>query len=176
MKRILMFIMLAGHAVAGAQSDWSGEVVFDVNPLHTSKSQWDYIPHTIIYQTNGERWRVLEQGTSFERVWIGEHAAPEHHILFHFLGHAVELESSCSAKRTPQFKWGLAPCPWSTDALGEKLFVQDGPVQYALTERSLHTVKHSDWDRKHFHLPGGYEPMDKPGLSALLQSLGQTRH
>ena len=53
------------------------------------------------------------------------------------------------------------------------LFVSDGPVRYELNEQSKRTVKCSNWDRKHFELPNGYEPIDKPGLAALLQSLGR---
>ena len=67
MNRLLLFLMLAGHAVAGAQDAWSGEVVFDVTPRQASESQWDYLPHTVTFETNGEAWRILEQGTSFEQ-------------------------------------------------------------------------------------------------------------
>jgi hypothetical protein len=52
--------------------------------------------------------------------------------------------------------------------------VNDGPVRYELKERGVRAVKRSGWDRKHFGLPRGYEPIDKPGLAALLQSLGRS--
>lgn len=174
MKRLLLFLMLAGHAVAGAQEAWSGEVVFDVTPRQANESQWDYLPHTVTYETNGEAWRILELGTSFERIWLGEHSAPSHHILFHFLGHAVELEERCKSAQNTQLDWGPAPCPWNIDAGSAVLYVSDGPVSYELKALTKRTVKSSEWDRKHFDLPGGYEPIDKPGLAALLQSLGRT--
>ena len=173
MKRLLLCLMLAGHAVAGAQGAWSGVVVFDVTPRQADESQWDYLPHTVTYETNGEAWRILEQGTSFERVWLGKHGVPTHHILFHFLGHAVELEEFCAGESTAQFDWGLAPCPWNVDEERAVLFVSDGPVRYDLSERTKRAVKYSEWKRRHFDLPGGYEPIDKPGLAALLQSLGR---
>ena len=77
-----------------------------------------------------------EQGTSFERIWLGAHGAPTHHILFHFLGHAVELEERCTGEPIAQFEWGPVPCPWSIDASRSLLFVNDGPVRYELKERS----------------------------------------
>ena len=172
MKRLLLCWMLAGHAFAGAQGAWSGEVIFDVTPRQATESQWDYLPQTVTYETNGEAWRILEQGTSFERVWIGEHGAPTHHILFHFLGHAVELKERCASESIAQFDWGPAPCPWIVEAENAVLFVSDGPVRYELNERSKRTVKRSNWDRKHFELPNGHEPIDKPGLAALIQSMG----
>lgn len=174
MKHLLLCLMLVGHAVSGAQDAWSGEVVFDVDPRLANESQWDYLPHTVTYETNGEAWRILEQGTSFERIWLGEHSAPTHHILFHFLGHAVELEEDCKNTRIAQFDWGPAPCPWNVDAGGTVLFVSDGPVRYDLKEQTKRAVKRSEWDRRHFELPNGYEPIDKPGLAALLQSLGRS--
>ena len=173
MKRLLLCWMLAGHAVAGAQDTWSGAVIFDVTPRQATESQWDYLPHTVTYETNGEAWRILEQGTSFERVWIGEHGTPTHHILFHFLGHAVELEERCTGEPIAQFDWGPAPCPWNVDEERAVLFVSDGPVRYELNEQSKRAMNRSNWDRKHFDLPNGYEPIDKPGLAALLQSLGR---
>lgn len=174
MKFLLTVMTLTGIAFANAQSGWSGEAIFDVNPVEASESQWDYIPHTITYQTDGEHWRVLEQGTSFERIWIGNHGASDYHILFHFLGHAIELEEPCPPGRTAALEWGAVPCPWS-DASSEEIRVKDGPVQYALLQRSVRSIPHAGWSRNHFDLPSGYEPIDKPGLAALLQSLGQTR-
>lgn len=174
MERLLLCWMLAGYGFAGSQGAWSGEVVFDVTPRQATESQWDYLPHTITYETNGEEWRILEQGTSFERVWLGKHGVPTHHILFHFLGHAVELEERCTSESIAQFDWGPAPCPWNVEAESAVLFVSDGPVRYELNVQTKRVVKRSNWDRKHFDLPHGYEPIDKPGLAALLQSLGQS--
>ena len=48
----------------------------------------------------------------------------------------------------------------------------ENPVRYELNEQSKRAVKRSSWDRKHFDLPNGYEPIDKPGLAALIQSMG----
>ncbi len=174
MERLLLCWMLSGYGFAGSQGAWSGEVVFDVTPRQATESQWDYLPHTITYETNGEEWRILEQGTSFERVWLGKHGVPTHHILFHFLGHAVELEERCTSESIAQFDWGPAPCPWNVEAESAVLFVSDGPVRYELNVQTKRAVKRSNWDRKHFDLPHGYEPIDKPGLAALLQSLGQS--
>lgn len=174
MKRLLLCWMLTGCSFADAQDGWTGEVIFDVTPGQADQGQWDYIPHTVTYQTDGQAWRILEQGTSFERIWLGAHGAPTHHILFHFLGHAVELEERCTGEPIAQFEWGPVPCPWSIDASRSLLFVNDGPVRYELKERSVRAVRRSEWDRKHFGLPRGYEPIDKPGLAALLQSLGRS--
>ena len=171
MSRLFLYLMLVGPLAAGAQGAWSGEVVFEVTPRQANESQWDYLPHTVTYETNGEAWRILEQGTSFERVWLGEHGAATHRILFHFLGHAVELEERCAGEPIAQFDWGPAPCPWNFDAGSAVLFVSDGPVRYELNELTKRAVKRSEWTRKHFDLPSGYEPIDKPGLAALLHTL-----
>ncbi len=175
MKSRLILIMVVSNAIANAQDTWSGEVIFDVNPMHVRAGQWDYIPHTITYKTDGKDWCIQEEGTSFERIWFGEHEAKAYRILFHFLGHAVELDEACGSKETAVFNWGAIPCPWIADAhLG--LMVEDGPVSYILEERSSRSVKRSEWRSKDFDKPKGYEPIDRAGLAALLQSLGQPQN
>ena len=42
MKFLLTVMALTGIAFANAQSGWSGEAIFDVNPVEASESQWDY--------------------------------------------------------------------------------------------------------------------------------------
>ena len=90
---VLVMFGACSH-LAIASKPWSGRVIYDVQPMNTVASEWDYLPQTITYETNGEAWRVTEQGTSFERIWIGAFDALEFSVLFHFLGHAVELLES----------------------------------------------------------------------------------
>ena len=158
--------------VAGAQDAWSGEVIFDVTPRQATESQWDYLPQTVTYETNGEAWRILEQGTSFERVWIGSMARPP--TTSCSISSAMPWNSRNAAQANPSRNSnGDRPHAHGTLMLEVLLFVNDGPVRYELKEQSKRAVKCSNWDRKHFELPNGYEPIDKPGLAALLQSLGR---
>lgn len=172
MKHLLVFLGLAAVcASACGQSGWSGTAEFTVEPLNVNASDWDYIPQSVVYETDGKNWRIVERGTSFERVWIGQHTADRYHILFHFLGNAVELEATCEAGVVRSTTWGIPPCPWADAATEDRVVITDGPVQYALERSSSTAAKPTWWDRGHFDIPPGYEPIDKPGLAALLHTI-----
>lgn len=177
MKHGLLLLGCLWALLANGQTPWSGMVEFAVEPLAVEAGDWDYIPQTVTYETNGKDWRILERGTSFERIWIGRHGAPEYHILFHFLGHAVELLEACESGDVLEARdWGVPPCPWTKALPSGELEIQDGPARYALRLESVTAAKPTWWDRGHFAMPPGYEPMDKLGLAALMQSLAPARH
>lgn len=159
-----------------ASRPWSGKVIYDVQPMNAVASEWDYLPQTITYETNGDAWRITEQGTSFERIWIGEFDAPEFSVLFHFLGHAVELLEFC-LKGEPgnAGEWydAPAPCAWPVKFLPKSCVLADGPASYRIVSRERIEMPIRSWSGNAFELPKGYEPMDRLSLSALLSSLSK---
>lgn len=181
LRRAFSICILTGMttllAHAQSSSDWSGSVEYRVNPGNSEQTSWDYLPQTITYHTDGVHWRIDERGTSFERIWLGQHDATTYHVLFHFLGHAVELLETCPTQtRTESMdvKGNPAPCPWQSESrlmLEEEMTLTDGPVQYTIEQTQKQTMVRRYWPRGHFDLPEGYEPMDKMGLAALLSRL-----
>lgn len=176
MKNGLLLLGCFWGVLANGQTPWSGVVEFAVEPIAMEDGDWDYIPQTVTYETNGADWRILERGTSFERIWLGRHGAAEYHILFHFLGHAVELLEGCppadgNTNDWQGTEWGVPPCPWLAAVQAGALHINDGPARYALRLESMTEAKPTWWDRRHFAMPPGYEPMEKFGLAALMQSL-----
>lgn len=175
MKHLLLVIAFtASCTLMLGQSKWSGTAEFTVEAEDVKPGDWDYIPQSVQYETDGVRWRIVEQGTSFERVWIGEHGAESFHILFHFLGNAVELREGCAPVSVEPLPWGIPPCPWAQGASAEQVAVADGPVRYTLALVKSRPERPGSWSRNHFDLPPGYEPIDKMGLAALLQRLSRT--
>lgn len=162
--------------LAIASKPWSGRVIYDVQPMNTVASEWDYLPQTITYETNGEAWRITEQGTSFERIWIGVFDALEFSVLFHFLGHAVELLESCSSGEPSNAgTWydAPAPCAWPVKSLPKSCILSDGPASFRISSRERIEMPIRSWSEDAFELPEGYEPMDRLSLSALLSSLSK---
>lgn len=172
--QLLVIAFTACCTLMLGQSQWSGTAEFTVEAEDVKPGDWDYIPQSVQYDTDGVHWRIVEQGTSFERVWIGEHGADRYHILFHFLGNAVELQEDCAPVGVKSLPWGPPPCPWAQGASAERVAVNDGPVRYALVLTDIREERPSSWGRKHFDLPPGYLPIDKMGLAALLQRLSRT--
>ena len=79
---------------ASLNAQWSGTVVYAVQTENDFQPKGlDYLPQQVILETNGQQFRILETGTDFERVWLMDE--DEAHVLFHFLGHAVELLEPC---------------------------------------------------------------------------------
>ena len=160
-----------------ATEPWSGTVVYDVEPLNIEASGWDYLPKTITYETNGEDWRITEQGTSFERIWIGSFEASEYHVLFHFLGHAVELLEPCPASPSDdavECYEHYAPCPWPMNSLPKSCTLHDGPASYLISAREKVETPPRNWGRNAFQLPAGYEPVDRLTLAALLSKIARS--
>ena len=175
MKHLFCILAVAAaNTLAFGQSEWSGTAEFTVEAEDVKAGDWDYIPQSVQYETDGVHWRILEQGTSFERIWMGRHGADRYHILFHFLGNAVELEERCAPEVAEALPWGMPPCPWAEGASAGQVAVTDGPVQYTLVLVASRTAHPNSWSRKHFDLPHGYEPIDKIGLAALLQRLNRS--
>lgn len=153
---------------------WSGTITYDVQALNNEASDWDYLPQTISYHTNGKAWKIVEQGTSFERIWMGNLDEEKFHVLFHFLGHAVELLEPCpAASDDPNGEWydAAAPCPWALLALPKSCTLRDGPATYRIAVREKVDRAAKDWKRTFFELPEEYEPMDRLSLAALMSSL-----
>jgi len=179
--RAISVYILAGmtsiFACAQPPSNWSGSVEYVVSPGDTEPTSWDYLPQSITYQTDGVHWRIDERGTSFERIWLGQHGATTYHVLFHFLGHAVELLETCptlTRVESMDVKGKPAPCPWQSEAhliLEEEMTLTDGPAEYTIEQTQKQSMVSRYWPRGHFDLPKGYEPMDKIGLAALLSRL-----
>jgi len=173
----LLASMTSMLACAQSLSEWSGSIEYAVSPGEMERSTWDYLPQTITYQTDGTHWRIHERGTSFERIWLGQHGATSFHVLFHFLGHAVELLESCPTMTHSDsfdFKGIPAPCPWQSGTLTvleEEMTVTDGPARYTMVQTQQQAVVKRNWPKGHFDLPEGYEPMDKMSLAALLARL-----
>jgi hypothetical protein len=172
MMSILMLGINGQFAIAA--KPWSGKIIYDVQPMNSAASEWDYLPQTITYETNGKDWRITEQGTSFERIWIGEFDAAEFSVLFHFLGHAVELLEPCPNEVLDgEGQWfdAPAPCAWSLRALPKSCILRDGPASFRILVHERTDVPIRNWEKNTFVLPEGYEPMDRMSLSALLTSL-----
>lgn len=166
---------LAGVSLAQTSAPWSGRIAYRVEPLTETPEHWDYLPRTVVYETNGQEWRIAEEGTSFERIWLGAHDADAYYVLFHFLGHAVELLEPCpmsgTSTETGDPTHPQAPCPWIVPELGERMVLNDGPARYELVQANREVVDASNWPSAHFEVVSGYEPMDKMGLAALLSRL-----
>lgn len=173
--RPLLFWCFLGTGMICNCQTWSGEALYQVTTKHLPESQWDYLPVALTWETNGRDWKLTETGTSFERVWLGAFDADEYHVLFHFLGHRVELVESCNhdqvRSREGNADLGAGPCSWPTEFLPETCTLTDGPATYDIELTSAAPVDAADWDRKHFKIPPGYEPMDRMSLAALLLSI-----
>lgn len=175
LRPVLIGCFMSITSVCCSQTPWSGKAVYDVTIKHLPESQWDYLPVALTWETNGREWKLTETGTSFERVWLGAFDAEEYHILFHFLGHRVELVEACGKEDVSPCKgnadFGAGPCAWPTEFLPETCTLRDGPATYDIELTSTTRVEADDWDRKHFKMPSGYESMDRMSLSALLLSI-----
>ena len=164
-------------AHAQQSQNWSGRIEYVVSPGDLEATRWDYLPQTITYETDGTHWRIDERGTSFERIWLGQHGASTYRVLFHFLGHAVELLETCpSTERSDSrdFKEKIAPCPWQSEArhvLKEQMTLTDGPARYTIEQSQMQSMVRRYWPKGHFDLPEGYEATDKIGLAGLLSRL-----
>jgi len=179
---------------------WSGTITYDVQALNNEASDWDYLPQTISYHTNGQAWKIVERGTSFERIWMGNLDGENFqivergtsferiwmgnldgenfHVLFHFLGHAVELLEPCPpASDDPNGEWyeAAAPCPWPVGALPKSCTLRDGPATYRIAVREKVDRAVKDWKKSFFELPQEYEPMDRLSLAALMSSLSPSK-
>ena len=163
---------------------WSGRVQYHVEPAQLASGmksemqseQWDYLPQEVTWETDGTRWRLIEKGTSFERLWYGQFEAQTYHVLFHFLSHAVELLEPCppsisASRNSDGLSLGLAPCAWPAHSLPVEIELTDGPATYRLVLDKHEAIASSQWKRNHFRLPSGYEPVDKLTLAALLSRL-----
>ncbi len=162
-----------------ASKPWSGQIVYKVESLNAEASAWDYLPQTITYETNGEAWKIIEQGTSFERIWLGNFEDEDYYILFHFLGHAIELLESCPSideSAAGKLFDSPAPCPWSLPALPESCVLSDGPASFQITAIQKLDIPAKNWERKSFQLPKGYEPMDRMSLAALLTRISSSSY
>lgn len=179
-------------------TDWSGEIEYAVSAVEAPADRWDFLPQSLTLQTDGSHFRMIESGTDFERIWLvnGEDV----HILFHFLGHAVELLESCPtgnitssfpttneqhvvAGHTTQLvqcvtgpaleaqDLGSAPCIWPTARMPLECTLADGKARYQITAISVRSIPRKQWKRRHFDLPSGYEPVDRPTLSTLISSM-----
>jgi hypothetical protein len=157
---------------------WSGTITYDVQALNNEASDWDYLPQTISYHTNGQAWKIVERGTSFERIWMGNLDDENFHVLFHFLGHAVELLEPCPpASDDPNGEWyeAAAPCPWPVIALPKSCTLRDGPATYRIAVREKVDRAVKDWKQSFFERPQEYEPMDRLSLAALMSSLSSSK-
>ncbi|MDA8606723.1 hypothetical protein N9L13_06795 [Flavobacteriales bacterium] len=157
---------------------WSGTITYDVQALNNEASDWDYLPQTISYHTNGQAWKIVERGTSFERIWMGNLDGENFHVLFHFLGHAVELLEPCPpASDDSKGEWyeAAAPCPWPVSALPKSCTLRDGPATYRIAVREKVDRAVKDWKQSFFELPQEYEPMDRLSLAALMSSLSPSK-
>ena len=157
---------------------WSGTITYDVQALNNEASDWDYLPQTISYHTNGQAWKIVERGTSFERIWMGNLGGENFHVLFHFLGHAVELLEPCPpASDDSKGEWyeAAAPCPWPVGALPKSCTLRDGPATYRIAVREKVDRAVKDWKQSFFELPQEYEPMDRLSLAALMSSLSPSK-
>ena len=185
-RTLIAGLLLLCASVAWTQSPptWSGRVQYRAVPSaqavpETSPGameKWDYLPKQVVWETNGGHWRLVEKGTSFERLWYGQFDSNTYHVLFHFLGHAVELLETCppplaKTDHPESFDLGLAPCAWSVGALPREIELTDGPAAYRLIMESQETIAPSEWEEDHFTMPLGYEPVDKMTLAALLSRL-----
>ena len=198
----LLLVSFIGISL-GAQSQkeaairWSGTITYAAEATDVSPDGLDYLPTHVILETDGENFRIVETGTDFERIWLIHDE--EAHVLFHFLGHAVELLEICPNSR-PVFVenrggmkeiagmsgalcrratgWaveakdlGAAPCLWPTASIPLQCTIEDGTAHYTLTAQTISAVSRKDWPRKHFDMPDGYEPVDRITLSTLISSI-----
>ena len=179
-------------------AQWSGTIVYNVQAETNIQPQGlDYLPQQVILETNGQQFRIVEKGTDFERIWLMDEE--ESHVLFHFLGHAVELLEPCPQARPliltdrggtrevagmtgiitrRSTGWavesetlGQAPCGWPTAWIPLQCTMQDGQATYDLVAQSIIEKSKKQWPRKHFDLPEGYEPVDRLTLSTLISSI-----
>ena len=172
-------------------------MAYTVQAKNTDIQGLDYLPEQVILETNGQAFRILEMGTDFERIWLlNDH---EGHVLFHFLGHAVELLEPCPLSTPPILSsragtkevagvsgiitrratgWaiesealGLAPCSWPTAWIPLQCTIQDGQASYDLIAETVTNKPKKQWPRRHFQIPDGYEPVDRLTLSTLISSI-----
>jgi hypothetical protein len=181
-RKAICFLWLLIYLPSARAEDngkpWSGTITYDVQALNNEASDWDYLPQTISYHTNGKAWKIVERGTSFERIWIGNLDSENFHVLFHFLGHAVELLEPCPpASDDPNGEWyeAAAPCPWPVGSLPKSCTLRDGPATYRIAVREKVDRAVKDWKRSFFELPQEYEPMDRLALAALMSSLSPSK-
>lgn len=195
----LTHLLLACLLFTGSlRAQWSGTVVYNVQTESNFQPLGlDYLPLQVVLETNGQQFRILETGTDFERIWLMNEE--ESHVLFHFLGHAVELLEPCPQARPLILSgrggtrevagmtgiitrrstgWavesetlGQAPCGWPTAWIPLQCTVQDGQATYELVAQSIIEKSKKQWARKHFDLPDGYEPVDRFTLSTLISSI-----
>ena len=155
----MLLLAVCCSSIAHTSQPWSGKVIYDVTPLNVEASEWDYLPHTMTYETNGKAWKITEKGTSFERIWMGTFERLDYHVIFNFLGHAVELIEQCPTT-TPnvsgQWYEHDAPCSWAIAALPKSCTLKDGPSLYQINVREKADIPDRKWDRKAFELPAGY--------------------
>ena len=183
---------------ASLNAQWSGTVVYAVQTESDFQPKGlDYLPQQVVLETNGQQFRILETGTDFERVWLMDE--DEAHVLFHFLGHAVELLEPCPnvqplilagrggtrdvagitgiiTRRSTGWaveseQLGTAPCGWPTAWIPLQCTIEDGQARYELVAQSVVDLPKKQWPRKHFDLPEGYEPVDRFTLSTLISSI-----
>jgi hypothetical protein len=198
-QRLLTLLLVLPVLFSGTLfAQWSGTVVYSVHGKTNKETQKrDYLPEQVVLETNGNAFRILETGTDFERIWLlDDH---EGHVLFHFLGHAVELLEPCPQSRplilssragTREIAgirgdltrratgWaveseilGLAPCGWPTAWIPLQCTIQDGQASYELIAETVTEMPKKKWPRKHFQIPEGYEPVDRLTLSTMISSI-----
>ncbi len=193
-----LLLCLGSLCLVPANAQWSGTVVYNVQTENNIDQRGlDYLPQQVVLETNGRQFRILETGTDFERIWLLD--GQEGHVLFHFLGHAVELLEPC-----PQYRplivsdrggtkevcgltgiitrrstgyavesemLGQAPCSWPTAWVPLQCTIKDGQASYELIAQKVTEKQKKQWPRKHFDMPKGYEPVDRLTLSTLISSI-----
>jgi hypothetical protein len=190
-------ISLGAWSQKEAAIRWSGTITYAAEANNVPPEGLDYLPTNVVLETDGKNFRIVETGTDFERIWLIND--DEAHVLFHFLGHAVELLEICPSSRPVSVEsrggmkeiagmkgalcrratgWaveaetlGAAPCLWPTAWIPLQCTIEDGAAHYTLTAQTIAAVNRKDWPRKHFDIPPGYEPVDRITLSTLISSI-----